>query len=122
MHSIINNTYIIDDCNKSSLLLLGFRFNSNYSDNESECYTYHFPIFTNYIHSPTLECELMVELKTSKVKINVFDKNSSNGKTTYKPFYNYEYGNYSKIIDKINKVILSKFQKLGIHEKVENNK
>lgn len=113
MEYIINNTYKIRDSSKNNLLPLGFRYNTYYSNSDADCYTLRFPVH-KYNGTTILECELIIGANSSgNVTINVFDKNT---KSTYKPFYNFAYGNYKPIIKTINKSILTQFKKLGIEK------
>lgn len=111
----VRRNYKKDYITKEWLLSNGFRFNRLFSDEESEVYTYRFPVY-KYDGFSVLDCELKIMLGGNKVLIDVYDYNTIN---RYAPFYYQEYGSYDKILEgiwrKINKVV----RKLDIMEDKE---
>ena len=97
---------------KDDLYSKGFHYNKMMSDDVTDCYSLRFPVH-RYKKSITLECELIVELQTGNVIINVFNYGTND---IYAPYYNREYGNYP-ILDTIDAVIKAQFKKLGVKEK-----
>lgn len=95
---------------KGDLYSKGFRYNKLMSD-ETDFYSIRFPVH-KYKRYTTLECEIMVELQTGDITINVFDCGT---KEIYTPFYNQEYGKH-EILNLINKVIEERLKKIGAKE------
>lgn len=99
----MNNSYYKENITKSWLIKNGFRFNKTFSDENTEVYTYRFPVY-RYEKMIILESEISVILGENGININVYEYNTND---KYAPFYYCEYGNYDtmlKIIwDKINK-------------------
>lgn len=105
-----NKKYKIKDCTVEKLLALGFR--KTFSTGEDcEEYKYRFPVH-KHNNRMVLECELTIDSKTGDVLINVYDNN----KNIFIAFYNREFGDYSVILNKIQKNILTEFKKLDIEE------
>ena len=110
MDKITDVTYIKPNITKQWLLSNNFRYNTRLSDDESDIYTYRFPVY-KYEKFTTLECELSVVLGDNKVKINVYDYNTS---AVYAPFYYYGYGIYDKMLEVIWNNINKQLKRLGI--------
>ena len=102
---------------KQWILSNGFHYNRIFSDEESEVYTYRFPVL-KYEGFTVLECELRVIPGESNVVIDVYDYNTIN---RYAPFYYQEYGNYDKMLEEIWKKISKVLEKLGIEERGTEN-
>ena len=98
---------------KQWILSNGFHYNRIFSDEESEVYTYRFPVL-KYEGFTVLECELRVIPGESNVVIDVYDYNTIN---RYAPFYYQEYGNYDKMLEEIWMKISKVLGKLGIEER-----
>lgn len=111
----IRRNYKKDNITKEWLLSNGFRFNRLFSDEESEVYTYRFPVY-KYDGFSVLDCELKIMLGGNKVLIDVYDYNTIN---RYAPFYYREYGSYDKILEEIWKKINKVVRKLDIMEDKE---
>lgn len=88
----------------------GFRFNRIFSDEDSEAYTYRFPVYKHGDFN-ILECELTVILKTGEVRVDVY---AANTRDRYAAFYNCEYGNYDRMLKEINRRIERELNKFGI--------
>lgn len=95
---------------KGWLISNGFRRNGLLSDEDTEVYTYRFPVLKHEKFT-VLECELCAELNNNEIKINVYDYNSND---KYAPFYYCEYGNYDNLMKEIHKKIEMKLKSLGI--------
>ena len=102
-------SYIKKNINKKWLLDNGFRFNRLFSDEETEVYTYRFPVW-KYNKFTVLECELRVILDEEEINVNVYDYNTND---KYVPFYYCEYGNYNKMLKEIYNKIEVAMKKLG---------
>lgn len=113
MNKITNVTYIKPNATKQWLLSNNFRYNRLLSDEESEVYTYRFPVH-KYERFTTLECELSIILGEDTVKINVYDYGTSD---RYAPFYYCEYGNCHKMLEIIWKNINKQLALLEISKK-----
>lgn len=117
MKKLINTKYIKRDVTKEWLQTHGFRYNAILSDEESEAYTYRFPVHKYGVYT-ILECELLIYLSTGEVKINVYDYNT---RSKYAPFYYEEYGK-NVLISSIEKRILSELKRLKIYKYKRNRK
>ncbi len=95
---------------KEWLLSNGFYYNRLFSDDETEVYTYRFPVY-KYNKFTVLECELKVILGNDVINVNVYDYNTHD---KYAPFYYYEYGNYDKILKEISEKIENALNKLKV--------
>lgn len=115
--TIVNTRYIKKDVTKEWLQLHGFKYNSIFSDEESDAYTYRFPVH-KYGLFTILECEILIYINTGEVKINVYDYNT---RSKYAPFYYKEYGN-NTLVSSIEKKILSELKRLKIFKYKRNNK
>lgn len=100
------------------LLLNGFRYNRLLSDEDTDVFTYRFPVH-KCERFVILECELRVILGEDRIFVDVYDRNTIN---RYAPFYYGEYGNYSKMLKEIWQKIYKELKKLGIEteEKLGN--
>lgn len=116
MCNITQTKYKKKNITKDWLLSNGFRYNRLFSDDETEAYTYRFPVH-KYDKFTVLECEFRVVLGEKDISINVYDYATNN---KYAPFYYCEYGNYDKLLKEINEKINVVLKKLKI-EKVKRN-
>ena len=114
MDKLADHTYIKSNATKQWLLSHGFRYNRSLSDDESEVYTYRFPVY-KYEKFTTLEGEFCIVLGNDEVKINVYDYGTSD---RYAPFYYCEYGNYDAILRIIWRNIEKQLRNLEIDKKV----
>ena len=110
IENISNNVYIKHGITKDWLNENGFRYNRVLSDNEDSVYTLRFPLCKNG-YFVTLECELSCIESTGEIRVGVYEYGTRN---KYAAFYCVEYGDYSIILDKINKRINSELKKLDI--------
>lgn len=90
----------------------GFRYSKEYSDKDSDAYTYVFPVHKYKIFS-LLECVLIVYTDNGDVVVKVQDVKT---KEPYPQFTYDSQNNHKKFIEKIEKVIMTEFTKLGIEE------
>lgn len=104
---LANNKYKKTGVTKSWLDINNFRYGT--IDGE-DVYRYIFPVY-KYGTAPILDCELTLFMSDGEVKVNVYDHGT---KSRYAPFYYVEYGNYEKVINKINRTINKKLKELGI--------
>lgn len=116
MSNLSEIRYIKKNVNKKWLKSNGFKHNRIFSNEESEAYTYRFPVY-KYGDFVTLDCEFIILLKTGEVRINVYDYNT---RSRYAPFYSCEYGNYDKVLTIINEKIERELDKFGIGRKDNN--
>ena len=110
MGNFSNNEYVKKNITKDWLLSNGFRYSRTLSDEDTEVFTYRFPIY-KYEGFIILECELRVILGENKVFIDVYDHNTIN---KYAPFYYSEYGDYSIMLKEIWIKINKELKKLNI--------
>ena len=96
---------------KDELYSKGFHYNKLMSDMDSYFYSLRFPVL-KYKKTPTLECELSVELQTGDVIINVFNYGTCD---IYPPFYNNEYGKF-ETLDVIHSAIKTQLKRIGVKE------
>ena len=115
VYNLSEKRYIKHNVTKEWLKSNGFRHNRIFSDEENEAFTYRFPVY-KYGDFATLDCEIIILFKTGEVRINVYDYNT---RDRYAPFYNCEYGNYDKVLIKINEKIDKELGRLNIRE--DNN-
>ncbi len=94
------------------LLSNGFRHNRIFSNEDTEVFTYRFPVYKceGFV---ILECELRVVLGEDRVFVDVYDRNSIN---RYAPFYYSGYGNYTKMLDDIWLKINTNLKRLKIKQ------
>ena len=97
MGNLLKNEYIKKNITKEWLLSNGFKYNKIFSDEDTEIFTYRFPVY-KYGRFTVLESELRVTIGNDKVIIDVYDYNTIN---RYAPFYYSEYGDYSIILKEI---------------------
>lgn len=115
MENLLRNAYIKKNITKEWLLSNGFKYSKIFSDEDTEVFTYRFPVH-KYEGFTVLECELRMTLGKEKVVIDVYDYNTIN---RYAPFYYSEYGDYSVILKEIWIKIEKQLKKLNII-KVDN--
>ena len=77
-------------------------------------YTHRFPVYrykngTNII----LDAEFTLHSDTKRVETNVYSRATNEA---YAPYYYYEYGDYTVVIDIINKNIEKEYRKVGIKD------
>lgn len=105
----MQNKYYKQNISKECLTSNGFKYRKSLSDEETNIYTYRFPVF-KYKRMTVLECELNISLEDGEVKLNVFDYGTND---KFAAFYYCEYGNYDKMLQIIwNKIeyMLGKLQ------------
>ncbi len=112
-----HTSYINKNIDKKWLLDNGFRLNRLFSDEETETYTYRFPVWKHNKFT-ILECELKVVLGEEEINVNVYDYNTND---RYVPFYYCEYGNYDRMLKEINGKIEAVLKRLGI-KKIDRRK
>lgn len=112
MNSNIKTQYTKNNITKEWLLSNDFRLNRLFSDQETEVYTYRFPVY-KYNKFTLLECEFRVILGENIINVNVYDY-ATNDK--YAPFYYCEYGNFDAMLKVIYNKINKELQKLSIIE------
>lgn len=117
MENIAQTKYRKKNITKEWLLSNGFRYSRLLSDDETEVYTYRFPVYKHNKFT-VLECELKVVLGEEIISINVYDYNTND---KYAPFYYCKYGNYDKMLKEINGKIGSMLKKLRIYGKENKN-
>ena len=109
--------YTKENVSKEWLKKNGFRINRMFSDEDSEAYTYRFPVYKHGDFN-ILECELTAILKTGEVRIDVY---ATNTRDKYASFYNCEYGNCDKMLAQINSKIEDVLNKLEFQKGRINN-
>lgn len=114
--SIMQTRYIKKNMTKEWLISNNFHYNRIFSDDETEVYTYRFPVY-KYDCFTVLDCEFKVTLGESTVTIDVYDYNTIN---RYTPFYYQEYGSYDKMLKEIWEKIDRSTIKLGIEKRTIN--
>ncbi len=105
----MQNKYYKQNISKEWLTSNGFKYRESLSDEETNIYTYRFPVF-KYKRMTVLECELNISLEDGEVKLNVYDYGTND---KFAAFYYCEYGNYDKMLQIIwNKIeyMLGKLQ------------
>lgn len=102
--------YVKEGVNKKWLQKHNFMYNKNYSDDETEVYSYRFPVYKHESYT-VLECELSVVFGDPTVIINVYDYGST---AKYAPFYYAEYGVWDKMLTVIWRNIDRKLKQLDI--------
>ncbi len=108
--------YIKKNMDKKWLLDNGFKFSRLFSDEETEVYTYRFPVW-KYNKFTVLECELRVILGEEEINVNIYDYNTND---KYAPFYYCENGNYDRMLKEIYHKINSTMKRLQINELKHN--
>lgn len=110
IENIANNIYVKHGITKEWLDEKGFRYNRTFSDDEDRVYTYRFPLCKNG-YFVTLECEFSCIETTGEIRVDVYEYGTRN---KYVSFYCVEYGDYSVMLNTINKKINSELKKLGV--------
>ena len=95
---------------KDDLYGKGFHYNKLMSD-ETDIYSLRFPVH-KYKKYTTLEAEIIVELQSGDVIVNVFNYGTNE---RYSPFYVQDYGRY-EILGSINKAINEQLKRIGAKE------
>lgn len=108
--------FILKDDSIERLLSFGFK-KITFADDDCKYYRYKFPVHKHNGHM-ILECELVVNRKSGEVFIDIYDNN----KELYVPYYNREYGNYKPLLASINKEVMKEFKRIGIEEKIIEEK
>lgn len=98
------------DINTKWLFANGFRFNKEYSDKDSDVYTYLFPVY-KYNKIPLYECMIIIYCDNGEVNMRVQDCKT---KSLYPQFYYDSQNNHTCLINKIERVILNELKKLEI--------
>lgn len=88
----------------------GFKYSKDYSDKESDAYTYIFPVH-KYKSMTLLECMLVIYTDNGDVTVKVQE---SKTKEPYPQFYYDSQNNHKAFLDKIEKIIKDEFLRLGI--------
>lgn len=110
METIANNVYLKNGITKEWLNKNNFRYNRILSDIEDNIYTCRFPLCKNGFFT-TLECELRCIESTGEMSVDVYEYGTRN---KYAPFYSVEYGDYSVMLNSINKKINRELKKLEV--------
>lgn len=98
MGKLKENVYELNSIpSKQWLLDHGFIYNKTLSNDDTDVYTYRFPVL-KYNSYTTLECGLSIIFGDNKIKIDVYDYGT---RDKYAPFYYTEYGNHTKILNTI---------------------
>lgn len=111
MVSVINNTYKLSNTSDENLKKLGFRYDRNTSDTATTNYIYRFSVY-KYEGKSLLDCELLVNIDTKIVSVNVYQQNGK----IYPSFYCTEFNGNDSLIKEINNKILNEFKKLHIKQ------
>jgi hypothetical protein len=119
MDRLSDYKFVKNDLTEQWLIENNFKYFSDISDEDEIYYTYRFPVHKNggFI---VLEGEIIVNLVKKDIEVNVFDYKT---RDKYAPFYYIGYGDYTPIMESINKKILDEFKRLGIKKgkQVRNN-
>lgn len=110
MEKIIDNTYISKNHNKNKLKEIGFYYDKDLSNIDSQYYSFKFPVY-KYNGKPLLDCIISIDSENGYTIVNVY---KSNTKTIYPPFYQKVYGDYDSVLRMINNKIIEKLKELGI--------
>lgn len=110
LENIANIIYLKPEITKEWLNENGFKYNRMLSDSKDNVYTYRFPLCKNG-YFITLECELSCIESNGWIRADVYEYGSRN---KYMAFYGAEYGDYSTMLNRINKKISSELKKLGV--------
>lgn len=106
--------YIKKNVTKDWIYKNDFRYNRHYSIKGDTVYTYRFPLLKYKKSKKTaVECELFMFYPDGKVLINVYNYDT---RDKYAPFYNSDYGNWTKVLSVMYKKINIKLKELGIEE------
>lgn len=108
---IPNNKYKMMDITTEKLKTFGFR--KIYS--EPELYSYRF-VLDQYKNTPTLFCNLILNINTGYVNIIIKDNNEN----LYPPFYQ-ELSGYDNYIEKLNNKIKYRLSRMDIKKVKERN-
>lgn len=110
VENISSNIYVKTGITKEWLDANGFKHSRMLSDNDDNVYTYRFSLCKNG-YFITLECELSCIESTGEMKVDVYEYGTRN---KYAAFYCVEYGDYSTMLNNINKKINIELRKLGV--------
>ena len=118
-NKLAQSTFYYPKISKNWLEKNGFRYNRTLSSSEDgEIYTLRFSVVSWNLYV-TVEAEIMYNLTDNIAHINCYDKCT---RSLYARWYSYYYGNYTPVVDKINKTVIEKLNKLGMIEKDNNRK
>lgn len=110
MVSVVSNTYKMQNTSEENLKKLGFRYSGDSN------YIYRFSVY-KYENKSLLDCELIVDIDTKLVSIDVYQHTGK----IYSQFYCNEYSNNEIILVDVNNRILNEFKKLKI-KPIKNKK
>ena len=116
MGYIANTKWYKKDFNTKWLFNNNFKYSREYSDADSDAYVHTFSI-CKYKFLPLYECLLILYADNGEVIIKVQDKN----KNALPQFYYDSQNNYTKFIEKLERVIVKELRRLGI-ESLENTR
>lgn len=108
--------FYIEDYSPEHLKKLDFRYSHIFSDEDVDVYTYRFPVY-RYNATMVLEGEFRIYTDDGTVIIDVFDNGT---RSRYAPFYYYEYGDFTPLLEKIWEKIDKELTKLQIKEKEDD--
>ena len=80
-----------------------------YRDSEGVTYIHRFPIL-KHNSTTTIDGEFSIMGDSGDVIINVYDMN----RNLYAPYYNVTFGDFSPVLNKINKRINQELKRLGV--------
>lgn len=106
--NITDNELKLAKINKEKLLSKNFHFYSIRDEDECEIYSYRFPVY-EYNGYIVLNCELLINIHSGDLAVNVYDRNNR----LFAPFYHLEYGNYDRLLSVIKRNILIKLGELA---------
>jgi len=110
-NKLSKTTFYCPNLSKEWIEKNGFRYNKSLSSEEDgNIYTMRFPVL-NWNLYVTVEAEVILNATDNIAHINCFDRGT---RSLYGAFYAYEYGNYSPVVDEINKTIEKKIKKMGL--------
>lgn len=110
-NKLSKTTFYCPNLSKEWIEKNGFRYNKSLSSEEDgNIYTMRFPVL-NWNLYVTVEAEVILNATDNIAHINCFDRGT---RSLYGAFYTYEYGNYSPVVDEINKTIEKKIKKMGL--------
>lgn len=108
------NKYYINDPSIKSLKKNGFRYDTNCSTKECECYIHEFPVVF-YRKSPVIICQIRVYMDNGDVTVDV--RNNFGLLPAWYQNKNPQFTHYKNQILKINKQILCKLKRIGVQLK-----
>lgn len=109
MGYVVNTKWYKEDVNTKWLLNNGFKYSKEYSDVNSDAYIYSFPIY-KYKFISLYECILILYTDNGEVTVKVQDRN----RNLYPQFYYDSQNNHTKLVEKMENVILKELHRLDI--------